>query len=98
MTARNTAVQSRIVKATWSLFSVVLFGCTVVALLVVLTNHLALTFSSQDMLVSLGYGVLWCVGYLLTGLFEEILFRGYPLKRLTQGFGFVFAVRKEALS
>lgn len=173
MTARNAAAQSHIVKATWSLFSVVLFGCTVAALLVgvrqmlsalaitlhsagseegprvilgtlialaatlaatalfarvqhrstldyglrdrgwivrlrngvtagllslsvvvlalVLTSHLALTFSPQDMLVSLGYGVLWCVGYLLTGLFEEILFRGYPLKRLTQGFGFVFA-------
>jgi membrane protease YdiL (CAAX protease family) len=41
--------------------------------------------------VALQYALLWAVAFLLVGLFEEFLFRGYPQFTLTQGCGFWFA-------
>ena len=35
-----------------------------------------------------GYGSFWAVNFFLIGLFEETLFRGYPLQTLSRGIGF----------
>jgi uncharacterized protein len=37
---------------------------------------------------ALKYGFIWGIAFLLTGLFEELLFRGYLQSTLTQGMGF----------
>jgi membrane protease YdiL (CAAX protease family) len=36
-----------------------------------------------------GYGLVWALGFLLTGIFEEMLLRGYLLFTLARGLGFV---------
>lgn len=33
-------------------------------------------------------GILWCLGFLLVGFFEEFMFRGYALATLADGIGF----------
>ena len=35
-----------------------------------------------------GYGVAWALGFVLVGLFEELLYRGYALTALSRGIGF----------
>ena len=34
------------------------------------------------------YAVLWALGFLLAGINEEVLFRGYTLQTLARGMGF----------
>jgi len=57
----------------------------------VLCLHLvgALTFDGWQLSGwnAIGYAVAWLFGFLLVGLFEELLFRGYPQFTLSRGIG-----------
>lgn len=56
--------------------------------ILVATGHLELNMTIAPLSRTLGYGAAWGLGFLLVGMTEEWMVRGYPLFRLSRGIGF----------
>lgn len=65
------------------------FGAECATMLVLrATGNATFTGFDQHGMAALKAGVLWAIAFLLVGLFEEFLFRGYPQFTLASGIGF----------
>jgi hypothetical protein len=56
-----------------------------------LTHHITIAYASLSFLAAIRYGLVWFIGFVLVGIFEEMTFRGYLQWTLARGIGFWWA-------